>query len=102
MPKRYKNINTTVTDEGRRYRVNAIYPEIPPSENDIYIIATGADRYDTLAQQYYGDSSLWWIISASNPEANTASLIPTPGLQIRIPYNKQDAVNSFNSLNRTR
>lgn len=102
MPKRYKNITITNTDEGRRYRTNAIYPEIPPSDNDTYIIATGADRYDTLAQQYYGDSSLWWIISSANATANRASLIPTPGLQIRIPYNKQEAVNSFNSINRTR
>lgn len=99
MPNRYKNITVTQTQEGRPYRRSVIYPDIEISDQDIYVIATEGDRYDTLAQTYYGDSTLWWIISTANSSSNRASLIPNLGIQIRIPYNKQEAINQFNSLN---
>ena len=102
MPKRYTKIATTTTDTGRRYKFNAVYPDIPATENDIYVVATAGDRLDTLAQHYYGDSTLWWIISAANSNINKASLIPTPGEQIRIPANKQEVIGLFNELNSTR
>lgn len=102
MPNRYKNIRVTQTEDGRPYRRSVIYPDIEATDQDIYVIATDTDRYDTLAQVYYGDPSLWWIISTANSSSNRASLSPTPGTQIRIPYNKQEAINEFNSLNLTR
>jgi len=102
MPNRYANINITKTENRRPYRRTVIYPDIPVSDQDIYVFSTDGDRYDTLAQVYYGDASLWWIISTANPSSNRASLIPTPGTQIRIPYNKTEAVNLFNSLNANR
>jgi len=102
MPKRYKNIQILQSNNGKSYRSNAVYPDLPPTEQDIYVIATAGDRYDTLANQYYGDSTLWWIISAANPSSDNASLIPVPGTQIRIPGNKQQAINDYSNLNRTR
>lgn len=102
MPKRYSKINTTISETGRRYRFNSVYPSIPDNERDVYVVTTAGDRLDTLAQQYYGDSTLWWIIAAANSNLNKASLVTTPGVQIRIPGNKEDVVNSYNNLNRTR
>lgn len=102
MPNRYKNIKINTNEEGIKYRTNSIYPDIPESENDIYVITTAGDRYDKLANQYYGDSSLWWIISTANSSSNRSNLIPTPGQQIRIPYDKQEVLNSYTNLNRTR
>jgi hypothetical protein len=99
---RYRKIGTTANSDGRRYRRNPIYPEIPLSTEDIYIIATEGDRYDTLATTYYGDPTLWWIISTANSSSNRASLVPTLGSQIRIPSNKQQAINLFDSLNLNR
>jgi len=99
---RYRNISTTVNADGRRYRRNPIYPEIPKSGEDIYLIASEGDRYDTLASTYYGDPTLWWIIATANSSSNRASLIPNLGTQIRIPYNKQEAIARFNSLNQNR
>ncbi len=64
---------------------NVRYPNIPPSVNDIYIFTTDGDRFDILAQQYYEDSSLWWIISVANSNTRQDSLLPSPGAQIRIP-----------------
>jgi len=55
MPDRYSKIRTVKNENGRVYRFNAVYPEIPADERDIYIITTIGDRLDSIAQQYYGD-----------------------------------------------
>jgi|TARA_E500000318_G_C3552828_1_gene209717 hypothetical protein len=102
MPNRYKNITVTKTNLGRTYRRSTIYPDIPVTDQDIYVIVADGDRYDILAQTYYGDPSLWWVIATANSSNNRASLNPISGTQIRIPYNKQEAVNLFNSLNNNR
>lgn len=98
MPNRYETIQKLKTAEGRRYIKNAIYPEIPETENDIYVITTGGDRYDVLAQQFYGDSTLWWVIASANT-SKTDGLIPKPGVQLRIPADGLKALNDFIELN---
>jgi|TARA_R110000851_G_scaffold71870_2_gene159674 hypothetical protein len=99
---RYTTIGKEKTIEGRRYIQNAIYPDIPETEDDIYVITTVGDRYDTLAQQYYSDLSLWWIIATANPTANSDSLVITPGIQIRIPGSPSKIVGLYESLNKKR
>jgi hypothetical protein len=83
---RYSSIRVVSTTENlkRRY-ANLKYPEIAVDFSDIYVYTTRGDRYDLLAQSYYGDSSLWWIISRANPSQTPDSLLPNPGEQIRIP-----------------
>jgi hypothetical protein len=84
---RYTQIPIISTPENtnRRY-VKVKYPEIPRGPQDIYVYTTKGDRYDLLAQSYYGDSSLWWIIALCNLN-NTIpdSIYPNIGSQIRIP-----------------
>lgn len=75
------------------------YPEIPLSENDIYVYTTQGDRYDILALNYYGDSSLWWIIAAGNPNIDLMTLVIPEGVQIRIPGNFSRVVSEFNLIN---
>jgi hypothetical protein len=84
------------------------YPEIPLSDEDVYVYTTQGDRFDVLANQYYGDQSLWWIISIANTAtAGTSlpsdlpqdSLIIPEGMQIRIPANYSAILNSFKILN---
>lgn len=101
MPNRYENIQITTSRNNIRYRQNVIYPEIPPTTEDLYVIATAGDRYDILAKQFYDDHTLWWIIAAAN-NAQKASLIPTPGLQIRIPGSKDQAIQLYDKINKTR
>ena len=49
---------------------------------------------------FYGDDSLWWIISIANPnKVNFGSVYLTPGIEIRIPINYSQVVSSFNLLN---
>ena len=99
MASRYKNIPVLRTPSGTRYYTNVIYPDIPLSEDDIYIISTAGDRYDVLAQTYYRDSTLWWIIASAN-NFDRASLIPVPGTQLRIPADRFKALELFEQVNR--
>ena len=85
--------------KGVRFYSTVKYPEIPLSANDIYVLTNEGDRLDLLAQQYYGDGSLWWIISIANAELKQNSLVPPPGSQIRIPTNPTAVINQFNTIN---
>lgn len=107
MINRYNNI-PKIKYEGKTIYKTSRYPQVPLSENDIYVISTQGDRFDILAQQYYGDSSLWWVISIANtgnagagtlPVLPQNSLIIPEGVQIRIPNNPIDVLNVFNQIN---
>tara|TARA_R110000803_G_scaffold49516_1_gene102981 strand:- start:2861 stop:3154 length:294 start_codon:yes stop_codon:yes gene_type:complete len=80
---------------------NVKYPEIPRDPSDIYVYTGRGDRYDTLATQYYNDSSLWWIIPIANSNQTPDSLIPNIGSQLRIPNNERipNIIASYNSIN---
>lgn len=101
MPNRTKNIEILKTKQGRRYYKNVIYPNVPVNENDTYLITTGGDRYDTLAQQFYGDSSLWWVIASAN-NSKKDGLIVEAGVQLRVPYDATLAVTLYEELNQNR
>lgn len=101
MANRYSDIKRLRTSEGREYIQNPVYPDIPATEDDIYIISTGGDRYDILAKQFYGDSSLWWIIASANV-SERASLVVKPGVQIRIPADRDKVLQLYNKVNKVR
>lgn len=102
MANRYQNIKRLQTKEGRRFITNPIYPDIPPSGQDIYLITRAGDRFDKLAQEFYNDSSLWYIIASVNPEAFSGGLIPQIGVQIRVPANQTRILSTFQTFNETR
>jgi hypothetical protein len=102
MINRYQSIKETkLSGTGSMYYLNNIYPDIPQSENDTYLIATSGDRLDLLAYDFYGDISLWWIIASANGLTGD-SLYPEPGSQLRIPSNVPDVLNEYKVLNITR
>lgn len=101
MANRYQNSNISSDSVGRRFFTNRIYPEIPETENDIYVITTGTDRYDKLALQFYQDSRLWWVIAMAN-NSKTDSLAVKQGIQLRIPANPGEAVSLFEEFNANR
>jgi hypothetical protein len=101
MANRYNSIKVITNNLGRRFYVNNIYPDIPVTADDIYIIPTAGDRLDLLAHNYYNDSSLYWVIASAN-ELSGDSLIPPPGVQLRIPTSIQDIRNQYNNVNANR
>lgn len=101
MAVRYKNSEKLVSNEGRRFFRNAIYPDVPYAEGDTYVITTVGDRYDILAQQFYGNSNLWWVIAIAN-NSKKDGLLVEPGIQLRIPGNIEKIVQDYESLNANR
>ena len=99
---RYLNIPIIKSLSGKQMYATSHYPEIPLSENDIYVYASQGDRYDLLALNYYGDSSLWWVIAVANPNISLGTLIIPEGAQIRIPSNFTRVVENFDIINRLR
>ena len=96
---RYQNIPRTKINGKLVYQTSR-YPEVPLSINDVYVYTTQGDRFDTLSQQYYGDSSLWWVISIANTDkVNQSTLVIPEGLQIRIPSNFANVIQDFNIIN---
>lgn len=95
---RYIKIPQTTYNNKRAYRT-VRYPEIPLNENDTYVISQAGDRYDLLADQYYGDSTLWWVISIANENLAQNSLFIPEGQQIRIPSNLDSILFQYNELN---
>jgi phage tail protein X len=96
---RYLNIPKTKIN-GKEVYVTSRYPEVPITSDDIYVYTVQGDRFDVLAQQYYNDSSLWWVISIANTDKlPQSSLVIPEGLQIRIPAFYAEIVRSFNSIN---
>lgn len=95
---RYKKIGIKKTSEGVRYYRNSIFPDIPLDSEDIYAITTAGDRYDTLALQFYNNSSFWWIIAGANSFKKDSLVVP-PGVQVRIPADPSNVINLYNKLN---
>jgi hypothetical protein len=87
------------TSNNKPYYKGKIYPNIPYSITDEYIITTIGDRLDTIAYSYYGDSELWWIISVANNNITKGSMFPIPGTQLRIPVSKSLVIQLFDELN---
>jgi len=96
---RYQDIPVIKSSTGKQIYATSRYPEIPLLENDIYVYTTQGDRYDVLALNYYGDSSLWWIIASANPNIDLMTLVIPEGVQIRIPGNFSRVVSEFNLIN---
>ena len=96
---RYTDIQTLLTTRGKRYKATTKYPDIPLSYNDVYIYTDEGDRFDILAQQYYSNSSLWWIISIANPQLTQMSMYPPLGVQIRIPSDIGGVISQYERIN---
>jgi hypothetical protein len=99
---RYNNSTIDQTQQGKPYLKQRFYPNIPLSENDVYVITTVGDRLDSLAYSYYNDATLWWIISAANNNITKGSIFPEPGTQLRIPINLNAVLSLYNQYNITR
>ncbi len=101
---RYLRIPIIKTDNDPKLRyINVKYPLITLDPQDIYVYTIQGDRYDIIAQSYYSDSTLWWIINRANPAQDNASLYPAVGTQIRIPSPNRISVilSQYDSLNQT-
>ena len=99
MKNRLENISIEKKKQQRYYR-SLKYPNIPLSVNDLYVITTAGDRLDLLANQFYNDVRLWWVIATANRDiVRRDSYGLKPGLEIRIPADIQRILQDFQNLN---
>lgn len=91
---RYDIKNIKKLDNGKRVLRTTIPKTIPKKDDDIYVITQETDRLDLLANEYYGDSRLWWIIAQAN-NINGVNIGLDAGVQLRIPKNKFDVINNI-------
>tara|TARA_B100000035_G_C20503627_1_gene337939 strand:- start:55 stop:336 length:282 start_codon:yes stop_codon:yes gene_type:complete len=86
---RYKNTTVNRDKNGKNYYSSTIVRGIPLSDSDLFIFPLDGDRLDILAQRYYGDSNLWWIIAKANNVADgTFGLDPEKRIRIPIDIEK--------------
>mgnify|MGYP001294063286 CR=1 FL=1 len=95
--KRYDTTPKKTDKSGARVYSTTFYPEIPIRDTDIFITSVFGQRLENLAYKYYGDTSLWWIISKANGIKGQAGL--KPGQLLRIPGKIQNIISDFNTIN---
>tara|TARA_Y100001972_G_C7518348_1_gene261574 strand:- start:256 stop:555 length:300 start_codon:yes stop_codon:yes gene_type:complete len=81
---RYATSRIIKDENGKRRANTTIIPAPELSSQDIYIQITSPERLDLLADQFYGDATLWWIIATTNG-LGKGTLFTPEGITIRIP-----------------
>ena len=99
MSDRIEHTNLRISPNKKRYYKALKYPEIPLTFEDTYITTTSGDRLDNIANQFYDDVDLWWVISIANNASTQDSLFPPLDTYIRIPGNYVEVIREFNTLN---
>ena len=98
MNNRYDNSRIFRDDNGRRYLSRIEYPPIPLRDSDILIRGVFGQTFMNLANQYYENKNLWWIIARANQQ--TESVYMVPGKEYRIPQNLSLIIQEYEELNR--
>tara|TARA_Y100000310_G_scaffold84904_2_gene81762 strand:- start:4089 stop:4385 length:297 start_codon:yes stop_codon:yes gene_type:complete len=94
---RYNNTRKKINKKGKRVFRPTMYPKIPMKDSDIFIYPKFGDRLDTLAQKYYQDVSLWWIIAKAN-NLDQAHIGLETDKQLRIPMDITPAINRLKNM----
>lgn len=96
---RYNEISSEIGRrfDGKRFFLTVSYPPIPFDSSDVYIIASSEDFLDNLANRFYKDVTLWWVIAQANGIKGTMK--PKAGQQLRIPGNINAILTRFSQAN---
>lgn len=96
--KRYDTNANQIRWDGKRVYKSTIYPVVKASANDILITASESDYLDVLAQKFYKDPTLWWVIASVN-NIGKGRLSVEGGTQLRIPKDISGILIEFKRLN---
>ena len=94
---RYKKTEIKLDKDGKRVYGTTYYPTIPIENTDKFVVTTLDNRLDSLANQYYGDVSLWWVIAKANGIKGKTVL--KAGELLRIPGEIPKILEQFDDLN---
>ena len=93
------NSTTITVDKRRRFRVYkpTMYPSIPMKDSDTFIAPVVGQKLENIANEYYGDGSLWWIIAKAN-NINDSTVISNTLKRVRIPTEIQEVLQKLDEL----
>lgn len=94
---RYKNVKILKNIGEQRKFNTLIIPTFPRTAADTFIRVTSPERLDKLADSFYGDATLWWIIAVTNGLGKGSLHVPANSI-LRIPANEniQEFINQTN------
>jgi hypothetical protein len=96
MENRYSKIPTMLkTGKGRVYD-SVLLSNVDATDSDIVVITIQGDRLDLLANEYYQDPSMWWVIALKN-DMTEVDISMKEGIVLRIP-SRTEAIQIKNSL----
>ena len=95
---RYDNTLIKKNKIGQRVYGVTLYPTIPIQDGDKFYYPIDGERVDSVAEKFYGDQSLWWIIAGAN-NIRDGSFALNPSEKIRIPNNIQPILEEFRRIN---
>ena len=91
---RYRKEKILKDKNGIRYYKPTIVQNIPLQDTDRFIFPFDGDRLDIIAQRYYGDSNLWWIIAKAN-EISDGQIGLDPEKKIRVPIDIENILSKL-------
>ena len=95
---RYDSAKVRKDKNGTRYYKPTVVPNVPIKDSDIFVYPVYGDRFETIAQRYYNDSTLWWIIAKAN-ELSKGQISADPLKKLRIPTEIDDILESVQKSN---
>lgn len=90
---RYNNTIKRKDKNKKLYYAPSFINSIPLRDSDRFISVNEGMRFDMLAQRYYNDSNLWWIIAKAN-DMGKGKLGIDYTKKIRIPMEIDDILES--------
>jgi|TARA_R100000234_G_C4969745_1_gene165633 hypothetical protein len=98
MANRYNTSKILRDENGTRYLNRVEYPSIPIRDNDVFIRGVFGETFMNIANRFYQDKDLWWIIARANNQGD--SIYTVPGKEYRIPQNITLILQELEQLNR--
>ena len=97
---RYSTARIIKDPDLKRYLTTVIIPVQPLESDDIYIQTTSPERLDRLANNFYQDATMWWVIAAANGIGKGTLMVPA-NTRLRIP-DKMIIQQVIDDINRSR
>ena len=98
MANRYNTSKILRDENGTRYLNRVEYPSIPIRDDDVFIRGVFGETFMNIANRFYQDKDLWWIIARANNQGD--SIYTVPGKEYRIPQNINLILQELEQLNR--
>ena len=95
---RYKDTRINKNKEGNRVYSTTFYPKIEIRDSDVFKYFPRGTRFDKIAYDFYGDASLWWIVTLANGVSN-ADIQVNPTTEYRVPTEIEPILSDFKRLN---